>query len=52
MGPSNPQLRAVDVSHVELFWGMPDFKAFMDRLGTFCRVLLFDKAGVGFSDLI
>ncbi len=31
---------------------MPDFKAFMDRLGTFCRVLLFDKAGVGLSDPI
>ena len=29
---------------------MPEFKAFMDRLGTFCRVLLFDKAGVGLSD--
>ena len=38
------------VSHVELYWTMPDFKAFMDKLGTFCRVLLFDKAGVGLSD--
>ena len=38
------------VSHVELFWTMPEFKAFFDQLATFCRVLLFDKAGVGLSD--
>ncbi len=35
------------VSHIELFWTMPEFKSFFDQLGTFCRVLLFDKAGVG-----
>ena len=29
---------------------MPEFKAFYDQLATFCRVLLFDKAGVGLSD--
>jgi class 3 adenylate cyclase/pimeloyl-ACP methyl ester carboxylesterase len=38
------------VSHVELCWTLPEFKAFFDRLATFCRVLLFDKAGVGLSD--
>ena len=38
------------VSHVELFWTLPEFKAFFDQLATFCRVLLFDKAGVGLSD--
>jgi len=38
------------ISHVELFWGMPEFKAFFDQLATFCRILLFDKAGVGLSD--
>src|SRR5262249_45754719 len=40
------------VSHVELFWTMPEFKAFFDQLSTFCRVLLFDKAGLGLSDPI
>jgi pimeloyl-ACP methyl ester carboxylesterase/class 3 adenylate cyclase len=40
------------VSHIELFWTMPEFKAFFDQLATFCRVLLFDKAGVGLSDPI
>jgi pimeloyl-ACP methyl ester carboxylesterase len=40
------------VTHVELFWGIPEFKAFFDQLATFCRVLLFDKAGGGLSDPI
>jgi pimeloyl-ACP methyl ester carboxylesterase len=38
------------VSHVELFWGIPEFKAFFEQLGTFCRVVVYDKAGVGLSD--
>jgi pimeloyl-ACP methyl ester carboxylesterase len=38
------------VSHIELFWTVPEFEAFMEQLATFCRVLLFDKAGVGLSD--
>jgi class 3 adenylate cyclase len=38
------------VSHVELFWALPEFKALFERLSSFCRVLLFDKAGVGLSD--
>lgn len=37
-------------SHVERYWSSPEFSAFMDELGTFCRILLFDKAGVGLSD--
>ncbi len=35
------------VFHVELFWAMPEFKAFFDQLATFCRVVMFDKAGMG-----
>lgn len=38
------------VSHIELFWTLPEFKAFFDQLATFCRVVIFDKAGVGLSD--
>jgi hypothetical protein len=38
------------VSHVELSWTMPEFKAFFEQLATFCRVALFDKAGLGLSD--
>ena len=38
------------VSHIELCWTVPEFVAFIERLSTFCRILLFDKAGVGLSD--
>jgi pimeloyl-ACP methyl ester carboxylesterase/class 3 adenylate cyclase len=38
------------VSHIELFWTIPEYKAFFDQLATFCRVVVFDKAGVGLSD--
>ena len=38
------------VSHLELFWTVPEYKAFFDQLATFCRVVMFDKAGVGLSD--
>ena len=31
------------VTHIDLFWTMPEFKAFFEQLATFCRVLLFDK---------
>jgi pimeloyl-ACP methyl ester carboxylesterase len=37
-------------SHVELYWSMPEFRSLMERLGTFARIILFDKAGVGLSD--
>ena len=37
------------ISHVELFWTVPEYKAFFDQLATFCRIVVFDKAGVGLS---
>ena len=49
-GPIELVVAGSFVSHVELFWTMPEFEAFSERLATFCRVLLFDKAGVGLSD--
>jgi hypothetical protein len=49
-GPVELVFVASFVSHIELLWTLPEFKAFFDRLSTFCRVLLFDKAGVGLSD--
>ena len=38
------------ISQIELFWALPEYKAFFEQLATFCRVLVFDKAGVGLSD--
>jgi pimeloyl-ACP methyl ester carboxylesterase len=49
-GPASLVWAGSFCSHVELYWTLPEFEAFMSRLGTFARVLLFDKAGVGLSD--
>ena len=38
------------VSHVELAWELPDLAAGFERLGSFSRVILFDKRGTGMSD--
>ena len=49
-GEVNLVLAGSFVSHVELLWTSPETKAWFDRLGSFARVLIFDKAGVGLSD--
>ena len=49
-GPVELVVVAPFVSHIELAWTLPQFKAFVEQLATFCRVLLFDKAGIGLSD--
>lgn len=49
-GPIDLVFAGSFVSHVEMFWTVPQFEAFMVRFSSFCRVLLFDKAGVGLSD--
>jgi pimeloyl-ACP methyl ester carboxylesterase len=38
------------VSHLEYFWKEPHFAAFLDRLASFSRLILFDKRGTGLSD--
>lgn len=36
--------------NVELTWERPEFRTMLERLGTFARVLHFDKRGTGASD--
>jgi class 3 adenylate cyclase/pimeloyl-ACP methyl ester carboxylesterase len=38
------------ISHVDLWWTIPETTAFIRRLATFCRLILFDKRGTGLSD--
>ncbi|MEW6269768.1 MAG: adenylate/guanylate cyclase domain-containing protein [Thermodesulfobacteriota bacterium] len=40
------------VSHVEHAWEVPSFAAFLHRLASFSRVLLFDRRGTGLSDRV
>ncbi len=37
-------------SHLEIGWDYPDHAAFLDRLGSFARLIRFDKRGTGLSD--
>ncbi len=38
------------VSHLDLLWENPALAHFVRRLGSFARVILFDRRGVGLSD--
>ncbi|HEY7455943.1 MAG TPA: adenylate/guanylate cyclase domain-containing protein [Solirubrobacterales bacterium] len=38
------------ISHLDLLWENPAAADFMRRLGSFARVILFDRRGVGLSD--
>jgi pimeloyl-ACP methyl ester carboxylesterase len=38
------------VTHMELQWRMPGFGAFLENLGSFARLIRFDKRGTGMSD--
>ena len=38
------------VSHLELFWDIPEAAALIERLSSFARLIRFDKRGTGMSD--
>jgi pimeloyl-ACP methyl ester carboxylesterase/class 3 adenylate cyclase len=51
-GPIDLVLVPGFVSHVEVVWEEPRWARFLERLGGFCRVLMFDKRGTGMSDRV
>ena len=38
------------ISHIENSWDEPEFAGWLRRLGSFSRVIMFDKQGTGLSD--
>jgi len=38
------------ISHIENYWDHPDLARWLLRLGSFARVVIFDKRGTGLSD--
>ena len=40
------------VSHIENYWDEPRLARWLGKLGSFCRVILFDKRGTGLSDRV
>ena len=51
-GPRDIVLVPGTVSHVELFWEFPVNQYLLKRLGSFARVIVFDKRGQGLSDRV
>ena len=51
-GPINLVLVPGFVSNVENYWEQPDFARFLSRLGSYARVVTFDKRGTGMSDRV
>ncbi|MGH6912590.1 MAG: adenylate/guanylate cyclase domain-containing protein [Geminicoccales bacterium] len=49
-GPRDLVLISGFVSHLELDWAEPRHARFLERLGSFCRLIRFDKRGTGLSD--
>jgi len=49
-GPIDIVLVLGFATHLELQWELPPFPQFCERLGSFARVLVFDKRGTGLSD--
>lgn len=54
VGAGGPDLVVVPgfVSHLDLQWTDPGFCRFVERLASFCRLILYDKPGTGLSDPI
>ena len=40
------------ISHIENYWDDPNFARWLRKLGSFSRVILFDKQGTGLSDRV
>jgi len=49
-GPADLVLAPGTASHLDLDWEWPEKASFLERLGSFCRLIRFDKRGTGLSD--
>jgi class 3 adenylate cyclase/pimeloyl-ACP methyl ester carboxylesterase len=49
-GPTDLAIVPGFISHVDLWWTIPETTAFIRRLAGFSRLILFDKRGTGLSD--
>src|SRR3989440_11949803 len=49
-GPIDLVLVLGFATHLELQWESPPFARFFERIGSFSRLIIFDKRGTGLSD--
>ncbi len=40
------------MTHLEVYWELPQFRRYCERLAEFTRLILFDKRGMGMSDRV
>jgi class 3 adenylate cyclase len=40
------------ITHLDVYWELPQFRRYCERLGEFTRLILFDKRGMGMSDRV
>ena len=51
-GPVDVVVVSGAITNLEVLWDNPDYRQFYEALGTFARVILFDKRGMGLSDRV
>src|SRR5436305_5228546 len=51
-GPFDVVFVPPSASHVELGWEVPNVRAFKEGIGSFSRLIFFDKRGTGMSDRV
>jgi len=51
-GPFDVVYVPPSVTHVELIWEIPGLAAYLRRIASFARLILFDKRGTGMSDRV
>ena len=51
-GPINLVFAPPFVSNIENYWNAPDFASWLLRMGSYARVVMFDKRGTGMSDRV
>jgi pimeloyl-ACP methyl ester carboxylesterase len=49
-GPLDVVLVSSYLSNIELFWELPSYSRFLERLSSFSRLILFERRGSGMSD--
>lgn len=52
LGPPTLVLVAGAVTNLDVLWQQSDYRRFCEQLASFCRLVLFDKRGMGLSDRV
>ncbi len=51
-GPVDVVFASGNITHIEHYWEDPSLRRFLERIGSFARLIMYDQRGTGMSDLI